>query len=186
MLRLGGERGMVRQEKLFLTKNTLPVFDRLLDLLDTIPGELHSRNASPFFYAGLATRYEDERLTEEDRDNLPERINALRAGKFGTWRSEREWVPIMRETANQPRRLVLKLDVNESNIDRLENTPCEEIFTQRELDYQQSYRAIPALDELCERYSDSENRRIYMMSRDVEGKWLDLHQRETGVGKPID
>jgi hypothetical protein len=92
----------------------------------------------------------------------------------------------MRETANQPRRLVLKLDFDESNIDRLENTPCEEIFTQRELDYQQSYCAIPALDELCERYSDSENRRIYMMCRDVEGKWLDLQQRETGVGKPID
>jgi hypothetical protein len=30
------------------------------------------------------------------------------------------------------------------------------------------------------------NRRIYMMSRDVEGRWLDLHQRETGVSKPID
>ena len=68
VLRLGGERGMIRQEKLFLTKNTLPLFDQLLDLLDTLPGESHSRSASPFFYAGLATRYEDERLTEDDRD----------------------------------------------------------------------------------------------------------------------
>jgi hypothetical protein len=186
VLRLGGERGMTRQEKLFLTKSTLPLFDRLLDLLDAIPGELRGRSLSQLFYAGLATRYEDERLTEEDRDNLPERINALRSGKFGTWLSEREWIPIMLETATQPRRLVLKLDVDENNIDQLENTPCEEIFARRELEYRASYSAIPTLAELSERYGDPENRRIYMMSRDVEGRWLDLHQRETGGSKPID
>jgi len=186
VLRLGGERGMIRQEKLFLTKNILPHFDRLLDLLDMVPGERRGRSASPFFYAGLATRYEDERLTEDDRDNLPERINELRSGKFGTWLSEREWIPVMLDTATQPRRLVLKLDVDESNIERLESTPYEKIFAQRELEYQESYRAIPALDELCERYGNAENRRIYMMSRDVEGRWLDLHQRETGASKPID
>jgi hypothetical protein len=186
VLRLGGERGMMRQEKLFLTKNTLPLFDRLLDLLNSIPGKLQSRSATPFFYAGLATRYEDERLTEDDRDNLPAPINELRSGRFGKWLSEREWIPIMRETAAQPRRLLLKLDVDESNIECLETMSCEDIFVQREREYQQSYRAVPELDELCERYGDPENRRIYMMSRDVEGRWLDLHHRETGAGKPID
>jgi hypothetical protein len=186
VLQLGGERGMARQEKLFLTKNTLPVFERLLDRLDALPGEPRGRSAGPFFYAGLASRYEDERLTEDDRDTLPARINALRSGKFGTWLSEREWIPVMLRTANAPRRLVLKLDVDESNIDRLENAPCEEIFLDRERDYRNSYTAIPALDELCDRYGDLANRRVYMMSRDVEGKWLDLHQRETGVAKPID
>ena len=186
ILRLAGERGMVRQEKLFLTKNTLPLFDRLLDLLDALPGELRSRGASPFFYAGLANRYEDERLTEDDRDTLPERINELRAGKFETWRSEREWIPVMLETADKPRRLRLKLDVNETNIDYLESASCEEIFINREREYQDSYRLIPALDELCARYGDPDNRRIYMMSRDVEGRWLDLHHRDTGEPKPID
>ncbi len=186
VLRLGGERGMARQEKLFLTKNTLPDFERLLDRLDALPGESSGRSIGPFFYAGLATRYEDERLTEDDRDNLPERITALRSGKFGTWRSEREWIPIMLETAGAPRRLLLKLDVDESNIDRLENASCEEIFLEREHDYRNSYAGVPALDKLCDRYGDPSNRRVYMMSRDVEGRWLDLHQRETGVGKPID
>jgi hypothetical protein len=186
VLQLGGEWGMMRQEKLFLTKNTLPVFDRLLDRLDTIPGEVRSRSASPFFYAGLATRYEDERLTEDDRDSLPERINILRSGKFGRWLSEREWIPVMRETAAQPRRLLLKLDVDEGNIDRLESMSSEEVFAQREREYQRSYRAIPSLGELCECYGDPENRRIYMMSRDVEGRWLDLHHRATGASKPID
>ncbi|HWB48935.1 MAG TPA: radical SAM protein [Stellaceae bacterium] len=186
ILRLAGERGMARQEKLFLTKNTLPLFDRLLDLLDALPGGLHSRGASPFFYAGLASRYEDERLTEDDRDALPERIDALRAGKFSRWLSEREWIPIMLETAGKPRRLQLKLDVDESNIDALERTPCAEVFAARERQYRESYRAIPAVDELAARYGDPDNRRIYMMSRDVEGRWLDLHHRRTGAPKPID
>jgi hypothetical protein len=186
ILRHAGERGMARQEKLFLTKNTLRLFDRLLDILDALPGELHGRSASPFFYAGLASRYEDERLTEEERDALPERINELRAGKFGTWLSEREWIPLMLETADKPRRLQLKLDVNEANIDALERASCGEIFNAREREYQQSYRVIPALDELCARYGDMDNRRIYMMSRDVEGRWLDLYHRETGAAKPID
>jgi hypothetical protein len=186
ILRLGTERGMTRQEKLFLTKNTVPLFDPLLDILDAIPGEPDSRTASPFFYAGLATRYEDERLTEDDRDSLPERINELRPGRFGTWLSEREWIPVMLETADRPRRLQLKLDVHESNIDHLERASCEEIFAAREQEYQDSYRAIPSLIELCDRYADTENRRVYMMSRDVEGRWLDLHHRATGADKPLD
>ena len=45
---------------------------------------------------------------------------------------------------------------------------------------------IPALDELCARYGDRDNRRVYMTSRDIEGRCLDLHHRATGIAKPID
>jgi hypothetical protein len=68
ILRLGGERGMVRHERLFLTQNTLPHLDRLIDILDAIPGEVRNRYIALFFYAGLAARYENERITEEQRD----------------------------------------------------------------------------------------------------------------------
>jgi hypothetical protein len=186
ILRLGGERGMVRHEKLFLTQNTLPIFDRLLDILDGVPGEVRNRNVSLFFYAGLAHRHESERITEDIRDALPERINRLRGGKFQDWRSEREWIPIMRESASQPRRLVLKLDVDESNVDHLEQSPCEQIFAERERLYQAEYRPVPSLDELCSRYGDTTSRKVYMMSRDVEGRWMQMHERETGVKVPID
>jgi hypothetical protein len=87
ILRMAGERGMVRQERLFLTQNTLPLFDRLLDIMEGIPGEVRSRIVTPFFYASLARRYEDQRLTEEIRDALPERIAKLRRGRFAEWRS---------------------------------------------------------------------------------------------------
>jgi hypothetical protein len=92
----------------------------------------------------------------------------------------------MLETADRPRKLLLKLDVDEANIGHLENAPCDEIFAARERQYQESYRPIPALDELCSRYGDSTNRKIYMMSRDVEGRWLELHERTTGTRLPID
>ena len=183
---MAGERGMVRRERLFLTQNTLPIFDRLLDILDGIPGEVRSRVTSPFFYAGLATKYESERLTEDERDNLPERINELRPARFDNWLSEREWIPVTMETASQPRRLLLKLDVDETNIDYLETASCEEIFTTRQREYQDSYRSVPALDELSVRYGDPTNRKIYMMSRDIEGRWMDMHQRATGTKTPID
>jgi hypothetical protein len=186
ILRLGGERGMVRHERLFLTQNTLPHFDRLLDILDGIPGEVRNRYVTLFFYAGLAPRYENERITEEIRDALPERIGRLRQGKFVDWRSEREWIPLMMEAADKPRRLILKLDVHEGNIDALEKSSCEEIFAARERLYQESYRPIPSPAELCARYGDPESRKVYMMSRDVEGRWLDLHARETGIKPPID
>ena len=92
----------------------------------------------------------------------------------------------MLETADQPRKLLLKLDVGETNIDYLEKASCEEIFAERERQYQISYRHVSALDELCSRYSDATNRKIYMMSRGVEGRWLDLHERATGIKTPID
>jgi hypothetical protein len=49
-----------------------------------------------------------------------------------------------------------------------------------------SYRGIPALDELCSRYGDPTNRKIYVMSRDVEGRWMAMHERETDAKAPID
>src|SRR5262249_14444086 len=135
ILRLAGERGMVRRERLFLAQNTLPHFDRLLDILDAIPGEVKNRYVTLFFYAGLARRYENERITEDVRDALPERINKLRRGRFDDWRSERESIPVLMETAGEPRKLIMKLDVNEANIDALENSSCDAIFAERQQVY---------------------------------------------------
>jgi hypothetical protein len=186
ILRLAGERGMVRRERLFLALSTLPLFDRLLDVLDSIPGEVQNRYLTLFFYAGLARRYESERITEEIRDTLPERVNKLRRGRFDEWRSEREWIPVMMETAGEPRKLIMKLDVNETNIDELEKSSCEAIFAEREQVYREDYRRMPGLDELCEHYGDRTNRQVYMLRRDLEQKWMDMHARATGISIPID
>jgi hypothetical protein len=186
LLRMAGERGMVRQERLFLAKNTLPVFDRLLDTMESIPGEVRNRFVTPFFYAGLARRYEDERMTEDQRDNLPDRVAKLRRGRFHEWWSEREWIPVMMETAHEARKTAMKLDVNEGNIDELERMSCEDIFAAREQIYRDDYRRMPGLDELCARYGDKTNRLVYMLNRDLEHKWMDMHERETGIRIPLD
>lgn len=92
----------------------------------------------------------------------------------------------MMETAAQPRKMIMKLDVNEDNIDQLESLPCEVIFAERERVYREDYARIPSLAELCERYGDPDSRSIYMLSRDLEQKWMDLHIRETGIRPPLD
>jgi len=186
ILRMAGERGMVRQERLFLTQNTLPVFDQLLDIMEGIPGEVRNRIVTPFFYAGLARRYEDERITEEIRDALPERILRLRRGRFSEWRSEREWIPILMETASQPRKVAMKLDVHEGNIEQLEKSSCEETFAVQEQLYRESYQRMPSFEELCARYGDPDGRKVYMLPRDLEDKWLYMHERATGVSVPPD
>lgn len=186
ILRMGGERGMVRQERLFLARNTLPLFDRLLDIMESIPGPVDRRIATPFFYAGLARRYEDERITDETLDALPERIARLRSARFEDWRSERDWIPVMMETATEPRKVQMKLDVSEANIDHLERLSCEEIFAEREQVYRDDYRHMPGLDELCERYGDQDNRKVYMLAKDLEHKWMDRHAQAMGIRIPID
>jgi hypothetical protein len=186
ILRMAGARGMVRQERLFIAKNTLPMFDRLLDVMEGIPGEIESRIVTPFFYAGLARRYEDERITEEIRDAMPERILSLRRGRFKEWRSEREWIPLLMETAGQPRKLAMKLDVHEGNIDWLENASCAEIFAAQERVYRAGYQRLPSFEELCARYGDREGRKVYMLPRDLEQKWMDMRARDTGVTLPPD
>jgi hypothetical protein len=186
ILRMAGERGMVRQERLFLAKNTLPDFDALLDAMERIPGQVRNRIVTPFFYAGLARRYEDERITEDIRDALPDRILKLGRGRFQEWRSEREWIPLLMETASQPRKLAMKLDVHEGNIDQLESSSCEQIFAERERVYQEGYRRMPSLEELCARYGDLTGRKVYMLPRDVEQKWMDMYERDTGVRIPPD
>jgi hypothetical protein len=92
----------------------------------------------------------------------------------------------MMESASQPRKLVMKLDVNESNIDRLERSSCEEIFAEREHAYREDYRRMPSLDELCARFGDSTSRKVYMLSRDLEQKWMDRYAHETGDKVPLD
>jgi hypothetical protein len=185
ILRLAGARGMMRSEKLFLTQNTLPLFDRLLDILDGIPGEIRSRVASPFFYAGLANRYEDQRITEDIRDNLPERINRIRPAGFDQWLSEREWIPIMLETASQPRKLLLKLDVDETNMIDWRTPLARKFLPSGSANTRSRTKEYPRSMSSA-RYGDPANRSIYMMSRDVEGRWIDLHRRATGTRPPID
>ena len=82
--------------------------------------------------------------------------------------------------------MIISSNGHETIVAILEDDLVAEIFVERERAYQEDYRRIPSLDELCSRYGDMTSRKVYAMSRDVEGRWLDLHERETGTKRPID
>jgi hypothetical protein len=90
------------------------------------------------------------------------------------------------ETASQPRKIAMKLDVHEGNIDELESSTCEEVFARQEHLYRGGYRRMPSFEELCARYGDPAGRKVYMLPRDLEQKWMDMHERETGIKIPLD
>jgi hypothetical protein len=186
ILRMGGALGMVRHERLFLAKNTLPVMDRLLDVLEAIPGEIRDRYVVPFFYAGTATKYEEQRIDENDRDNLSRRVKALRLWRFETWLSEREWLSRLKESAETLKDASLFLHVDETNIDRLEALACEEIVAEAQRDFLADWTVVPDAEELCERHGDPNGRKIYSSADEVEARLLDIHRRRrAGAGRAL-
>jgi hypothetical protein len=178
ILRRGGALGMVRHERLFLAKNTIGVMDQLLDVLETIPGQSRDRYAVPFFYAGTAARYERERIDESDRDHLPARVKHLRLWHFDTWRSEREWLPRVKEAAHVPKNAMLHLDVDESNIELLESLTCEAIFDLAKKKFLADWASIPDIEQLCDQYGDPTGLQIYSSAEELETKLIDLYRRE--------
>jgi hypothetical protein len=36
---------------------------------------------------------------------------------------------------------------------------------------------MPSLEEICERYGEPNSREVYMLPRDLEQKWMDMHER---------
>jgi len=45
---------------------------------------------------------------------------------------------------------------------------------------------MPSFEEPCARYGDPNGRKVYMLPRDLEQKWMDMHARVTGVEIPPD
>src|SRR5208282_3813091 len=85
-----GEIGIEFGENIFLTKSTLPLLDELMDLLDAIPGR-KSRSIGPVHYRGRAQKMEEERITEDIMQALPDRINQYFHTKHDM-KTERDWI----------------------------------------------------------------------------------------------
>jgi hypothetical protein len=167
-------------QRLFLIRDTLADFDRLLDRLDVIGGH-HERYLCLFYYRGLGSRLEEQRITEDIRDSLPPRLAGLdRRGRDG-WRSEREWLDLS-DDDDAPLPVHLKLKVTDANIGELERSPCAAIVRRLEVRTRAAYSAIPPREELGRWAGDRRNHRIYMGADDIERKWLDIYLRDNPVG----
>jgi hypothetical protein len=171
---------MKLQQRLFLTRSTLPLLNELLDRLDTLPEALE-RMAFPFFYCGFANRMEDERLTQEQLDSLPERVHKLLRFDWRNWRTERGWVNAVLEEGKVLDRVSLKLILNDDNIQRFESMTCDEIVMELETATREEYAAIPSRLELCEKYADPTNEKVYMFRWDVESLWVDRYLKDNSL-----
>jgi hypothetical protein len=177
-LRIAGELGMGLGARLFVTKSTLSFLEELNSLLEQLPKHQNDwRYALPFFYAGWGAKLEDERIDEDIRDSLPSWLDPLikRSSCDGFWRSEREWIAHIGSLPDQAVETNLILNVTEDNIDRLESMSCDEIVMEYKARTLAAYTAMPNLQELCDRYGNKENRKVYPLERCITMKWLDAH-----------
>lgn len=174
-LAMAADLGMELRQHLFLTRSTIPQLNELIEKLDALPGRVGERSVLPLFYRGPAKRLEDERITDETLDGLPERVRRLYPPDWKNWRSEREWIDFVCREDETPEIVTLDLELTDSNIGRIESMSCDEIMAGLENRTRAAYAAIPSRAELSERYGDPDNRCIYVFRRDVERKWLDLH-----------
>jgi hypothetical protein len=167
--------GLELHQRLFLTNSTIPLLDELIERLDALPGHVEDRCVYPLFYCGRARRMEDERITRETLNALPERIRRLYRSDWENWRSEGEWMDFVGREGKTPDKVRLSLELTEENIDRVESMSCDDIVAELEKKTRKAYAAIPSRAELCETYGNPSNTRIYMFQNDIERKWLDLH-----------
>ena len=170
--RVAASLDMDLQQRIFITESTIPLMDGLLEELDTLPGKVKVREIYPFFYSGRAVKLEKERITEDKLNSLPEHIKRLYRSDWKSWRSEKKWIETVMDEGEAPEKLSLKLILNESNIDRYEHMGCEEILAELEPRTRSAYSMIPGRRELCEKFGDISNERVYMFRHDIERKWL--------------
>ena len=186
MARVAAPLGYLRIENMFLSRSSIPVLDSVMETLDTFPGP-SKRQIVPFMYIGNARNLEDERVTAEDLLAIspaarpfiewdPERpdFTALRG-----FDSETTWVD---RYANGYRRRdvqerYLMVRVTEENAEELLTRDCGEVFEEYAERYLGVFEQIPEFDELCRRYGDPGNPRLYR-GFELERKWVEHFVKE--------
>jgi hypothetical protein len=177
-IRIAADLGMIFHQRLFLMKSTLPTLGTLIDKLDTLPGKVKSREIYPLFYTGRAGRLEDERVTKDDLEHLPERVTKFFANRKN-WHSEQEWMDIIRKEQEPPLiKILMQLYLDDTNIDRIESMSCEAILEDWERRTRAAYNMLPAPRELCEESGDAANTRLYQNRPDIERLWLNRYLKK--------
>jgi hypothetical protein len=179
--RVAASLDMELEQRIFLTRESLPMLEQLLDTLDELPGKVREREVYPLFYSGLARNWEKFRMTAEEIDKLQPKIKSLLRRDHGNWRTECEWMDAVRAEDNAPDKISLKLLLNDDNIDAVEAASCQQVYDDLERRTLAAYVAIPSRAELCEQFGDKSNRAVYMFRNDIETKWIDKYLRSHPV-----
>lgn len=170
---IAAETGMDIGQYLFVARNTLTRLEPLLDCLEDLPKQATERRLVAFGYIGWGRRLEEQRISEEHRNALPDRLRALLVNEE-EWKSEREWSGRQNEM-DGPARHMLRVEIDDSSIDRLEAMDCGTIVEDLMRRTTAAYSVLPTWEELRERWADPTSTRIYAGRQDMERKWLDSY-----------
>jgi hypothetical protein len=171
-LKIAAELGMKMEQRLYLLKSTLPYMEELVNKLNALPGKVRRRWIELIHYSGRAGSLEAERVTGAELALLPERLRELFVGA----RSEREWIALMRQQEDPPRKnVILKLELDDTNIERIEVMSCEEIIDELKQRVWKAHAAMPSQLELIEACGDPEGTLLYTTPREIERMWLDKY-----------
>jgi hypothetical protein len=176
--RAASELGMEVHQGFFLVKDTLPILDETVRILDAHVGPATQRYVRPFMAAGYGSFREDERLVESDIEQLPTWVTDLLRAKdpVDSLHSEQEWMEILRSKSSlQKENVFLYLNVNDGNISDLEALSCDEIVVELEERTREVLDAMPSVPELVETCGDAHGKRMYDCCIDVERIWMDRY-----------
>ena len=181
MARVAAKQGWHREEKLFLSKSSIPCLKGVMDELDMLPGE-RNRRIFPFMYIGNARNLEHERITYDDLSDVPKEAYAYMDLEFGRdghglslkeYLSEQEWTQWFMRDYEEPveleQCLVIRLDAE--SIPRLLTENCGKLYHEYLNRSLEIYEKLPLMDELCFKYGEPENQRLYTR-QELERKWV--------------
>ncbi len=99
---------------------------------------------------------------------------------IANYKTEREWIDwvLSHYRDDEPRERFMMIRIDEENLAWLESASCEEVYEHYLLRYSTIYNMLPEMTELCSRYGDRENAKIYFLS-ELERKWVELYLDET-------
>jgi hypothetical protein len=167
--------GMELHQGFFLAKSTLPVLNETIELLNSKLGSPAKRYVRSIMYAGYGSHREEERITEEDWEHIPEWVLDIFKRDSQYLRSEREWIMFIRKGDYPRRENSLNLYVDDRNIDKIEARTCDEILDDLENRTSDVLSVIPSMEELCEIAGDCNGTKLYDNSFDLHRAWMDRY-----------
>lgn len=178
-LHTAAELGLQHGTTIFVTKSSLPLLTDLAALLDTLPTPHQGRHARLFFYIGHGAHHEEERISESDRDKLPELARSIFTQSWPLY-SEREWIKRILSEHEESPDIFLHLELTSRNIENLARQPYEKIFADLKSRALADFAKFPTMRELCETSADRDGTRLYSIV-DIERLWLDRFLEEKNI-----
>ena len=174
LLRLAAEVGLEREERILVTRDSLPDLAALLSELERLPGRPVKRVATLLMYRGKAEQLEDERPTADDLGCLPASVRELLETQT-SWRTESQWTDLVTHENEGSETRLLHLRPDAGMIAGLEAKECDAIVDDLIARTRAAYAPLPSRRQLCAAVGDHTGQRVYAGFADLDRLWLDRY-----------